>query len=711
VKALGPVVGKCRVGVDIGGTFTDIVVVASNGVCLTKKVSSTPPNFALGIAKGLGELLAEHNLAPEDVEEIIHATTVATNAIIEHKGAKTALLTTRGFRDVLEFRRGRIPDLYNLFYTPPPPLVERRLRLEVDERLGSKGEVVVPLDEASVVAAVDRFRTDGVEAVAVVLLHSYQNPLHERRVGEILRHHLPGIHLSISADVLPEIREYERTSTTVINAYIGPLVKDYFASLQEQLSAMRISARLLTMQSNGGIMSAEETRERPVAIVESGPAAGVIGAHRIAQRAGFDNVIAFDMGGTTAKASMIENGEFSRSTETEVGGGPSLASRLIRGRGYALNFPVLDIAEVGAGGGSLAWLDRGAFLKVGPRSAGAVPGPVCYGAGGEDPTVTDANVVLGFINPNSLAGGAIKVRTDLAEAAINERVASPLGLTLLDAARGIYTVANETMIRAIKAISTHRGRDPRDFALLAFGGSGPIHAVELARALEMKTVIVPPSPGLLSAVGLLEADMEYHCVQTYLASTIDLDPSGVSEVFAVLEARAREVLTRDASTAEKHAISRFADLRYVGQTYELTIPVPAGTLTRQGLDDLNEAFGQEHERTYGHRAGLEPTEIVNLRLIARALVGKPVQGSQQVGGKKPQSPDRQVYFGSDDGAVSAPVLTRSQLAADSREGPLIVEEYDTTTVVPPGCSIRVDEWNNMIIEIKSADKGRNNGWR
>jgi N-methylhydantoinase A len=703
--------GGCRVGVDIGGTFTDIVVVTSDGVCLTKKVSSTPSNFALGIANGLGELLAEHNLAAHDVEEIIHATTVATNAIIEHKGAKTALLTTRGFRDVLEFRRGRIPDLYNLFYTPPPPLVERRLRLEVDERTGAKGEVVVPLDEASVIAAVDRLRLDGVEAVAVVLLHSYQNPAHERRVGEILRDHLPGIHVSLSADVLPEIREYERTSTTVINAYIGPLVKDYFASLQEQLGAMQISARLLTMQSNGGIMSAEETRERPVAIVESGPAAGVIGAHRIAQRAGFDNVIAFDMGGTTAKASMIENGEFSRSTETEVGGGPSLASRLIRGRGYALNFPVLDIAEVGAGGGSLAWLDRGAFLKVGPKSAGAVPGPVCYGAGGEDPTVTDANVVLGFINPNSLAGGAIKVRTDLAEAAINERVALPLGLTLLDAARGIYTVANESMIRAIKAISTHRGRDPRDFALLAFGGSGPIHAVELARALEMKTVIVPPSPGLLSAVGLLEADMEYHCVQTYLASTIDLDPSGVAEVYDGLEVRAREVLTRDAATAEEHAISRFADLRYVGQTYELTIPVPAGPLTRAGLEDLNEAFGQEHERTYGHRARLEPTEIVNLRLIARAMVGKPVQGSQRVDGKGREARERQVYFGSDHGAVSAPVLTRSQLTTESREGPLIVEEYDTTTVVPPGCGIRLDEWNNMIIELQPADKVRNNGWR
>jgi N-methylhydantoinase A len=703
--------GKCRVGVDIGGTFTDIVVVESNGLCLTKKVSSTPPNFALGIANGLRELLAENNLSPQDVQEIIHATTVATNAIIEHKGAKTALLTTRGFRDVLEFRRGRIPDLYNLFYTPPPPLVERRLRLEVDERIGAKGEVVVPLDEASVVAAVDRLRGDGVEAVAVVLLHSYQNPRHERRVGEILRDHLPGIHLSISADILPEIREYERTSTTVINAYIGPLVKEYFASLQEQLNAMQISARLLTMQSNGGIMSAEETRERPVAIVESGPAAGVIGAHRIAQRAGFNNVIAFDMGGTTAKASMIENGEFSRSTETEVGGGPSLASRLIRGRGYALNFPVLDIAEVGAGGGSLAWLDRGAFLKVGPRSAGAVPGPVCYGAGGEDPTVTDANVVLGFINPNSLAGGAIKVRTDLAEKAISERVALPLGLTLLDAARGIYTVANESMIRAIKAISTHRGRDPRDFALLAFGGSGPIHAVELARALEMKMVIVPPSPGLLSAVGLLEADMEYHCVQTYLASTVDLEPSGVSEVFQQLENRAREVLTRDASKAEQHAINRFADLRYVGQTYELTIPVPAGALTRQDLAELSEAFGQEHERTYGHRAGLEPTEIVNLRLIARALVGKAVNGSQQVSGKKTQPADRRVYFGSDHGAVSAPVLTRSQLSGESRQGPVIVEEYDTTTVVPPGCGVRLDDWNNMVIEVQPVDKGQSNGWR
>lgn len=515
--------GTYRVGADIGGTFTDVVLVSQDGSYRTKKVLSTPDDYARGVVQGLLALLTEIGVGPEGIGEIVHGTTVAGNAILENKGAKVGLITTRGFRDVLELRRLRVPHLYNLAYKPPPPMVERHNRIEVAERCGPDGEVLVPLDEVDVSSALKRFKDDGVEAVAVCFIHSYVNPKHELRVGEMAEQAMPGVHVSLSVDVLPEIREYERTSTTVINAYVGPVVRNYLRSLASQLRSAEITARLLIMQSNGGVMSAKTAGDKPAHIVESGPAAGVIGALVVATGTGLGNVISFDMGGTTAKASIIENGQLSRTTEYEVGAGISLSSRLVKGGGHALKLPVLDLAEVGSGGGSIVWIDKGQLLRVGPQSAGADPGPACYDHGGKKPTVTDANVALGYINPVELAGGTLRLRAELAREALTRVIADPLGMELLDAAYRVYSLVNAHMIRAIKAVSTYRGRDPRDFALLAFGGSGPVHAAALARELGIETVVVPGAPGLFSAMGLLEAQTEHHFSRTFICRTTDVD--------------------------------------------------------------------------------------------------------------------------------------------------------------------------------------------
>ena len=687
-----------RLSADIGGTFTDIVLLSPTGRYWTKKVSSTPDDFATGVIEGMELLLDEESLLPSYLAEIIHGTTVATNAVLENKGAKTALLTTRGFRDVLEFRRLRVPQLYNAFYRPPEPLVERRLRLEVDERIGAGGSVVRRLDEESLKPAMDRLREHEPEAVAVCLIHSYSNPEHERRVGQLVQEGLPDAFISLSVDVLPEIREYERTSTTVINAYLGPIVKNYLDSLVRQLRESGADSAVRIMQSNGGLMSAARAAEAPVHILESGPAAGVVAAHEMGKRIGQDRVIAFDMGGTTAKASLIEDGQRSWTTEYEVGAGISLSSRLVKGGGYAVKVPVLDLAEVGAGGGSIVWIDRGGALRVGPQSAGAIPGPVCYDFGGKDPTVTDANLVLGYINPTHLVGGSVELRGNLAVESIQENVADRLGLSLFDAAYGVHTVANVSMIRAIRAVSTYRGRDPRDFALLAFGGSGPIHAVGIARSLGISHVVIPPSPGVFSAIGLLEAQPEHHFVQTFVRRISDVDTASINETYVRLQERGSDTLLREGYVPSDITWQRLADLRFVGQAYELTVPAAGHDLGPEDIADLDRAFQIEHERTYGYRPDDEPVELVNLRVTAR---GK----SDQRRPEYPYSQDtqstegsRKAYFGSDYGTIETAIITRSDIGSDTRHGPFIIEEYDATVVVPPECVARLDEWNNVVID-------------
>ena len=696
-------VPKFRVGVDIGGTFTDIVFLGSEGSIATKKVPSTPDDYSRAIMAGLQEILQELNLSPTAVTGVVHATTVATNAILEGKGAKTALITTKGFRDVLEMRRIRIPELYNLFYERPAPLVPRRLRFEVDERLGPQGEVWRPLDEETVGNAVSRIRKAGVEALAVCLLHSYANPSHELRVCEIARDALPGVYVMSSVEMLPEIREYERTSTTVISAYIGPLVQNYLGSLLEQLRSIGLGGSLQILQSGGGAMTAEEAVRKPAHIVESGPAGGVIGAAWMAKRVGCENVITLDMGGTTAKAAMIENGLITKTSEYEVGAGINVSSRLVKGRGYALKLPFIDISEIGAGAGSIVSVDESGLPHVGPQSAGAVPGPVCYDAGGREPTYTDAAVVLGYLNPGHLAGGKVKLNAEKARQVLEREVAKPMGKALLETAYDVHALACATMLRAVKAISTYRGRDPRDFVLFAFGGGGPMVAAEIAKSLRMKRVLVPPSPGLFSALGLLCSNIEHSFVQTHVCKAGDISSAELKDLFAGIEDQARAVLAREGYGPERIMLSRFADMRYCGQVFELTVPAGGGDLGLPEVADMVEAFGREHEQTYGHRAIDDPVELVNLRIVGKGISTGSASydpGAVMAAGATVQTDqvaERAAYFGPRYGNLSTPVIGRGRLAGQTIPGPLIVEEDDATCIVPPDCAATLDSWGNIVI--------------
>ncbi|MBR0682810.1 hydantoinase/oxoprolinase family protein [Roseomonas eburnea] len=688
---------RLRVSADIGGTFTDIVLLDGEGRLRTKKVSSTVGDYATAIVQGLAEALAEGGLDAGAVEEVLHATTVASNAILEQKGARTGLITTRGFRDVLEIRTLRMPRLYDLAWEKPPALVERRLRHEVTERIAVDGTVRVPLDEAEVEAAVKALLAEGVQAIAVCLIHAYANPAHEKRVGEIVRALAPEVTLCLSHEVLPERKEYERTSTTVINAYVRPIFEQYLARLTAELGKGGVSAPVLIMQSNGGLMGAAEATERPVHAVESGPAAGVIGARALARQAGLPRVISFDMGGTTAKAGVIEAYEVSRASEYAVGAGIMVGSRLLTGAGYLLKVPAIDLAEVGAGGGSIIRVDAGGALQVGPESAGAHPGPVCYGRGNMQPTVTDANLVLGYLNPHALVGGALAVDAAKARAALEERVAKPLGLPVEQAAWGAHAIAASNMIRAIKAVTSERGRDPRSFALVAFGGNGPLFAAGMAASLGMRRIIVPPSAGVFSAVGLLCSDVEVHLTRTWRRPTQGLDAGALQAACAMLEAEARARLAADGFPPERQDITRSAQLRYQGQSFELTVPVPAeGDVATR----LEEAFGAEHERTYGHRAGAgEPVEVVALQVLGRGVPERPRMPERLMAGTEgPPQPPRAAYFGAAAGWIETPVLRRSDFAA-LRPGPCIIEEYDATCLVPPGARAVLDAFGNIVIEL------------
>ena len=714
-----------RAAADIGGTFTDVAVLTPDGRLATRKLPSTPRNYADAVIAGVRSLLEELESPLDGLEELLHGCTVATNAILEGKGAPTALLTTRGFRDVLELRRVRVPNLYEPLYERPPPLVPRQLRFEIEERIGPRGDVLHPLEEAGVRAAAERIRAAGIEAVAVCYLHSYANPAHERRTGAILREMLPGAFVSLSVDVLPQKLEYERTSTTVINAYVGPPVKHYVRSMVAQVQEAGIGGRLMVMQSSGGILDADAVAENPARIVECGPAAGVVGAQHFAARAGFDNLITLDMGGTTAKASLIERGRVTFADEYEVGGGMSSRSALMGGGGYALKLPVIDISEVGAGGGSIAWLDKAGSLKVGPLSAGAVPGPACYDTGNDEPTVTDANVVLGYLNPESLAGGSVPVRFERAHEAIAARLASPLRRGVVETAFGVHTVANANMMKAVKAVTTYRGRDPRDFTLIAFGGSGGVHAVDLARVLQVRRVVLPVAAGVFSALGLLFSHLEMNETVPFLHLAEDAPLDEAERRYETLAQRIAAVV---GGPREEIAFARQADVRFAGQAYELTVPFGEARHERtgtggdgaggngsapgegdSGLDarsvaDLCKHFEAEHLARYGHAfSGEFPVEIVNLRLVgsrrpAGIVEPAPFDPAARLG------PDarREVYFGSAKGLVDTPVVGRGRLEAEPRSGPLIIEEYEGTCVVPPDCTARLDGLGNVIIELPAA---------
>ncbi len=540
-----------RVGVDVGGTFTDIVLLGSDGTIHTKKISSSVENYAGAIVEGLGEVFRETGLRGAAIEEIRHGTTVASNAILEHKGARTGLITTQGFRDVLEIRTLRMPRMYDIGWTKPAPLVERYLRQVVDERVNAAGEIERALDPRDAERAVDALLAEKVEAIAVCLLHSYANPAHEFVIKELIRRKAPGIVCSISCEVLPEIKEYERTSTTVVNAYVMPIVARYLKALRKGLDEAGVPARVLLMQSNGGLTTDAAAVERPMHIIESGPAGGVVGAQALARAKDLSRIVTFDMGGTTAKASIVEDGEVTRAQEYSVGAGIMIGSRLLTGAGYMLKVPAIDLAEVGAGGGSHVWIDPAGALQIGPESAGASPGPVCYDKGGETPTITDANLLLGYINPRHLVGGALKLNAAKARKVFAEKIAAPLRMSVEQAAHGAHLIAASNMIRAIKAVSTERGRDPRGFALFAFGGNGPVFACGMAAALGMKRVVVPPSAGLFSSFGLLYADVEHHYSRTLRRLLRKSDPHEIQRAWDELAAEAARQLEVEGFTRNK----------------------------------------------------------------------------------------------------------------------------------------------------------------
>ena len=689
-----------RIGIDIGGTFTDLVFMSPEGRILRAKVLSTPDDYSQGIANGLEDATARNGLNLADITQIMHGTTVATNALLEGKGAKVALITTDGFRDVLEIRRLRMPVLYDIRWRKPEALVPRQRRFEVEERIDHRGAIERPLDDAAARAVVERVLASNVEAIAICLINAYANGAHEVRLRELIRERNANIPVTLSSELLPEIREYERTSTTVVNAYVLPLVRHYLAGLEDKLRVRAIDQPLTIMQSSGGAMSAAAAAERPIHIIESGPAAGVVGAAELARRLGNLSLLSFDMGGTTAKAALVENGQYLRVNSLEVGGGINIAGRLLSGGGYHVRAPAIDIAEVGAGGGSMARLDAGGALRVGPDSAGAAPGPACYGRGGTIPTVTDANLILGFINPVALAGGGLPLRRDLGEEALQREVAGPLNLALADAAWGVHRVANATMARALRAVSTERGRDPRDLAMLAFGGNGPVHAATLARLLDIRRIMVPPVPGLFSALGMLFPEIEHHYVRTCKQRVDRLDLVPLHALFRALEAEGAAALVAEGFAAADHRFERLVDLRYAGANSELTLPFPA----QHASTVLREQFSVAHEQQYGYRSDTETIETMNVRVIARAPIAvSQVPESLSLGDSVAGTGgSRSVYFGPNFGWMVTPICMRSDLGAAWRNGPMLVEEFDSTTVVPPDGRARRIAWDTIEIELEAA---------
>ena len=696
---------RFRVGIDIGGTFTDGTLVDSTtGEVTTSKVLSTPSNPASGFISAVEKLLATHgSIDPTEIEHVVHATTVATNAIIEGKTATTAFITTEGFREMLEIARQIRPSLYDLQFEKPQPLVPRQLCYEVPERLNAQGEVITPLDESVVEQVVEKIAETGVEAVAVCLLHSYRNSAHEQRIGELLRAKLPDITISLSSDVVPEFREYLRASTTVINSSVAPVVSTYLSSIREKLNSSGVTSELLVMQSSGGVYPAEAASDSPVFMVESGPAAGAVAAAALGTSLGSPDVISFDMGGTTAKASLIRNGQPNVTRDYSVGGAAQAGTGAFGGAsGYPIRTPVVDLVEIGAGGGSIAWVDSGGALRVGPHSAGADPGPVCYGLGGTEPTITDANLVLGRLDPDYFAGGDMQLDLKGARNAIKTQCADPLGISIEEAAHGIVEIANTAMVNALRLVSVQRGHDPRDFMLIGFGGAGPAHTVRLAEQAGIPNVLIPLAPGTASALGLLVTDVRMDSSATLIARADSVQPDDIAGHFARLEDEGAKAHQSAASSSGEPVFERAVEMRYWGQSFELSVPAPDRELIdRQWLNELCESFHDAHETAYGFRAQDEPVELVNLRLTTVGKIARPNMKKLEETSSDASSAlkgSRPVYFSESNGVTETAVYDRVKLPAGAQfSGPAIVEEPDCTTVVHPAWNVLVDEYGNLSI--------------
>jgi len=675
-----------RVGVDIGGTFTDIVTVRDGAIAVSK-TPSTPEHPDDGVVTGLRKVRDRDGLAFEGVRFLGHGTTVATNAVLEEEWAETALLTTEGFRDALEIGRQARPDIYDFQVEKPTPVVARDRRYGVPERVDERGDVLEPLDESAVRDVVREF--DGVESVAVSLLFAFENDDHERRVRDIVTEECDGVSVSLSSDVLPEIREYERTLVTALNAGLKPVIERYLGRLEERVAGLGVQTDLKIMQSNGGIITAGAARERPVKTLLSGPAAGVQGATYVAGLCDIEDLLTLDMGGTSCDVSLVEGGEPLVTTDVEVGD-------------YPVSVPMIDVHTVGAGGGSIAWLDAGGALRVGPKSAGADPGPVCYGRGGERPTITDAQLLLGRLNPASFLSGELDVEVADVRAAIERDLADPLGTSVREAAQGVLDVANANMERALRVVSVERGYDPRRFALVAFGGAGPLHAPTLAEQLDIPRVVVPRTAGVLSALGLLISDILYDFSTSRVRSWADVSPAALTERFRDFETQGRERLREEALPGERMAFERRVDLRYVGQSFDLSVPVPDSALTEGDMETVARRFHDRHERRYGHAYREEPIELVTVRLRARGVVDEPDLRPEPVGGtvEAAVTDTRRVVY--DGRARETRIYDRDAIPTDATfEGPAVVEGRESTVVVHPDQRVRADEYGNLHVEVET----------
>ena len=686
---------RWRVGVDSGGTFTDVCLFDEDrGRVEVWKVPSTPDDPSRGIARGVEEGM--RRVMPEaagdkpaaPVVYFGHGTTVATNALIQHRGVKTGLVTTDGFRDLLEIGRQKRPDLYDIQADKPPTLVPRDLRIEVPERVRHTGEVDTPLDEARMRGAARVLAAAGVEAIAVSFLYGFIRPEHEKRAVEILRQEMPDVFISAGHEIAPEFREFERLSTVVLNAYLGPVMKSYIDRLSPRLQALGMTATPHLTQSNGGVIGFATAARLPVRTVLSGPSTGVVGAQAIGALAGFEDLITFDMGGTSTDVALLQGGRCKLASEATV-------------HGYPIKAPMLDIHTVGAGGGSIAYIDGGGLLKVGPRSCGADPGPVCYDRGNAEPATTDANVVLQTLNPEHLLGGRMKIRQDLARDAIG-RLAGQLGLGPMETAQGILSVVTANMARAIRVISVQRGHDPRDYTLMAFGGAGPLHAARLARELDMKRVLVPRNPGILCAMGLLLTDLRADFAATRLMPATVASAVDVAATFETLTAQAAQWFEHEAIAPGDRRLNRSVDMRYHGQNYELAVALADGPITAASIEALAAGFAEAHRQRYGFVAEGDPVQVVTLRLEATGVVRKAELGAHPEAGPDASGAivgRRPVWLPEARDFVTTPVYDREQLVAGNRfAGPAIVEQMDATTVVPSGMTARVDAYHNLILE-------------
>lgn len=676
-----------RVATDIGGTFTDLVYVNEEGEIGVAKSHTTPPNFE----KGVIDVIEKSGIDQTAIQTFIHGTTVIINALTERKGVKTALITTKGFRDVLEIARGNRPDLFNVRYQKPVPFVERYLRQEVEERLNYKGEVLSSLNKERLKEIIQYFKEQEVEAIAVAYLHSYVNPVHEIETVNLVKELWPEVAVTASHEVTKEWREYERTSTTVLNSYVKPIAASYVNRLHNKLIENETESQNYIMQSNGGTTTFNSAKQTPINMVESGPVAGIYGAAVLGEILDEKNIIAFDIGGTTAKCSLINQGEVKVSTDYFI-------EKNERSAGYPIKVPVVDIVEIGNGGGSIAWIDGAGSLKVGPQSAGALPGPVAYGQGGTEPTTTDANLITGRLSPENFD---YEVDLDKVKAAIKEKVADHFGMSVEDAALGIIRIANSNMLNALKLISVRKGHNPREFSLVAFGGGGSMHAPALAKELGVKKVIVPVASSVFSAWGMLMTDLRHDYIQTYIRRLNQLDPSELNKEWNSIETQALKQYQEEGVSEEDVLFTRFADIRYLGQEHTVKVPVPNGEWSEETISEVVERFGDLHEQHYTFKLEGTPTEIVNLHLTAFGKVLKPELKrltSTSSDAQEAYKETRPVYF-EGSGWVETKVYYRSLFGKGMKiSGPAIVEEPSASTVIYPDQSLTVDEYGNLIIE-------------